>query len=127
MLVLYGVVVLWGMVFGNPMLIVPFVIVYSFADAGFPCVLWTMTALTVKKPELAGVALGVVSIGFNLGILLGPPLIGAVAQSFGWTVAAITMCGFCVLGAVLLLPLKLYSQNQTVVVEESCEVIENAA
>lgn len=127
MLILYGVVVLWGMVFGNPMLIIPFVIVYAFADAGFPCVLWTMTALTVKKPELAGVALGVVSIGFNLGILLGPPLIGAVAQSFGWTVAALTMCGFCVLAAVLLLPLKLYSQNEAIVVEESCEMIENVA
>lgn len=110
MLFLYGVVVIWGMVIGNPMLIVPFVIVYAFADAGFPCVLWTLTALTVKKPELGGVALGIVSIGFNLGILLGPPIIGAVAQSAGWTVAAIVMCACCVAAAVLLVPLKTYSQ-----------------
>ena len=110
-LAFYGFIVIWGMVIGSPMLIVPFVIIYAFADSGFPCVLWTMTALTVKKPELAGVALGIVSIGFNLGILLGPPIIGAIAQSFGWSVAAFAMCGCCLVAAVLLLPVKLYSTN----------------
>lgn len=111
MLLLYGAVIIWGMVIGSPMLIVPFVIVYAFADAGFPCVLWTMTAMTVKKPELSGVALGVVSIGFNLGILIGPPLTGAIAQAMGWSVVAAFLCALCVLAAVLLLPMKLYSAS----------------
>lgn len=119
-LLVYGLVVIWGMVVGNPMLIVPFVIVYAFADAGFPCVLWTMTAQTVKKPELAGVALGVVSIGFNLGILLGPPIIGAVAQAMGWTVAAFVMCAFCAAGALLLVPLRLYSAQDAPQAGEDC-------
>ncbi len=129
-LLFYGLVVVWGMVFMNPMLAIPFVIIYAFADSGFPCVLWTMTAQTVKKPELAGVALGVVSIGFNLGILLGAPIVGALAQSFGWTTTAFVMCGLCILAALLLIPIKLYSAqavSEDVVVETSVEQIENVA
>ena len=68
-----------------------------------------MAAQTVKKPELAGVALGVVSIGFNVGILLGPPIIGAVVEAAGWHVGAIAICASCVLAAVVLSFTKLYS------------------
>ncbi|MEG2480189.1 MAG: MFS transporter, partial [Mucinivorans sp.] len=91
-LVAYGIASFFGMFMDNPTFLVGFVIVYAFVDAGFPCVLWTMAAQTVKKPELAGVALGVVSIGFNLGILLGPPIIGAVVDAFGWHAGAIAIC-----------------------------------
>lgn len=108
-LVLYGIVSVFGMTLDNPTPLLVFVVVYAFVDAGFPCVLWTMTAQTVKKPELSGVALGVVSIGFNLGVLLGPPIVGAVVDAFGWTAAAWTICGCCIAAAVVLLPVKLYS------------------
>ena len=72
-----------------------------------------MTAQTVKRPELAGVALGVVSIGFNLGVLLGPPIIGAIAESMGWSVAGYVICGFCIAAALVLLPVKLYSAKES--------------
>lgn len=112
-LVLYGIVSVFGMTMGNPVFLIGFVIIYPFVDAGFPCVLWTMTAQTVKKPELAGVALGVVSIGFNLGVLLGPPIIGAIAESMGWSVAGYVICGFCIAAALVLLPVKLYSAKES--------------
>lgn len=105
----YGLASMWAMFMGNPSLLVLFVIVYSFVDAGYPCVLWTMAAQTVKKPELAGVALGVVSIGFNLGILLGPPIIGAVVEAMGWNAGAIAICASCIAGAVIIAFVKLYS------------------
>ena len=108
-MVLYGVVSVFGMVMEQPTFILAFTIVYPFVDAGFPCVLWTMTAQTCKKPELAGVAMGVVNIGFNTGILLGAPIIGAVAEAFGWAVASYAICGCCVLAAVLLMFVKVYS------------------
>ncbi|MEG0503904.1 MAG: MFS transporter [Raoultibacter sp.] len=108
-LVGYALASVFGMFMDNPSLLVLFVVIYAFVDAGFPCVLWTMAAQTVKKPELAGVALGVVSIGFNLGVLLGPPVIGAVVDSFGWHAGAIAICVACVLAAVVLSFTKLYS------------------
>lgn len=110
-LALFGVVSVWGMNMGNPMFLLPFVIIYPFVDASFPCVLWTMTAQTVKKPELAGVALGVVSIGFNLGILLGPPVIGAVVDAAGWTVASWVILAVCVAAAALLMLVKQYAAD----------------
>lgn len=110
-LALYGVICVWGMNMGNPMFLLPFVIIYPFVDVSFPCVLWTMTAQTVKKPELAGVALGVVSIGFNLGILLGPPIIGAVVDAAGWTVASWVMLVVCVVAGALLMFVKQYAAD----------------
>lgn len=111
-LVLYGVVALFGMTLDNPAPLVVFTIVYGFMDAGFPCVLWTMTAQTVRKPELAGVATGVVCIGFNAGILIGPPLIGAVAESVGWTAAGWAIAACCLAAAVLLMFVRTYSAEE---------------
>lgn len=111
-LVAYGIVSVFGMYLDNPMPLVAFVVVYAFVDAGFPCVLWTMTAQTVKRPEFAGVALGVVSIGFNLGVLLGPPIIGAVKDMFGWHAAAWVICGCCVAAAIVVMFAKLYSAEE---------------
>lgn len=108
-LVLYGAVALFGLTLDNPAPLIIFTIVYGFMDSGFPCVLWTMTAQTVKKPELAGVATGVVCIGFNAGILIGPPIIGAVAESMGWTAAGWAIAACCIAAAVLLMFVKTYS------------------
>jgi predicted MFS family arabinose efflux permease len=108
-LLAYGALSLIGMNMPTPAFMALFVIVYAFSDAGFPCVLWTMAAQTVKKPQLAGVAMGVVCVGFNLGVLLGPPLIGAVSDAFGWTVASGVICAFCAAACVSLRFVRLYS------------------
>lgn len=111
-LVLYGAIAVFGLTLDNPAPLVIFTLVYGFMDSGFPCVLWTMTAQTVKKPELAGVATGVVCIGFNAGILVGPPIIGAVAESLGWTAAGWTIAGCCILAAILLAFVKTYTADE---------------
>jgi predicted MFS family arabinose efflux permease len=108
-LLVYGVTSLVGMNMPSPVFIVAFVIVYAFADAGFPCVLWTMAAQTVRKPELAGVAMGVVCVGFNVGILLGPPITGAVAELWGWSAASVVICACCLVSMLLLKFVKLYT------------------
>lgn len=100
-LVAYGAASFFAMNMVGPEMLIVFVIVYGFVDAGYPCVLWTITPQTVKKPELAGVALGVVSVGFNLGILLGPPIIGAVVEALGWAAGAWVILGVCVAAMVV--------------------------
>ena len=100
-LLAYGAVILFGIGALRPEWMALFVIVYGFVDAGFPSVLWTITPQTVAKPELAGVAIGVVSVGFNVGILLGPPLIGAIVEAFGWLAGACVMCAACVLAMAI--------------------------
>ena len=112
-LLVYGVTSLIGMNMPSPVFIVAFVVVYAFADAGFPCVLWTMAAQTVKKPELAGVAMGVVCVGFNVGILLGPPVTGAVAELWGWPAASVVICACCLISMLLLKFVKLYTVDDS--------------
>ncbi|MDR1713149.1 MAG: MFS transporter [Coriobacteriales bacterium] len=111
-LLVYGVISLVGMMMPSPAWIIVFVIVYAFVDAGFPCVLWTMTAQSVEKPELAGVALGVVCIGFNLGILLGPPVIGAISEAYGWSIGAVAICVVCILAMIVLKFVKIYETEE---------------
>jgi predicted MFS family arabinose efflux permease len=101
-----------GMNMPVPSFIALFVVVYAFADAGFPCVLWTMAAQTVKRSELAGVAMGVVCVGFNLGVLLGPPATGAVAEAFGWTAASVFICATCIAATIALKFVKLYNSAE---------------
>lgn len=118
-LLCYGAISVVGMNMPVPTFIALFVVVYALADAGFPCVLWTMTAQTVKKPQLAGVAMGVVCVGFNLGILLGPPLTGAVVEAFGWTAASIFICFACVVAAVTLKFVRLYQNDPSELANDS--------
>jgi predicted MFS family arabinose efflux permease len=101
-LFVYGAIAVVGIYLQTPSFILLFVIAYSFFDAAVPCIIWTLTPQTVKKPELVGVALGIVSLGLNVGILAGPPLIGAVAEAFGWQAASWPMLGACILSIVCL-------------------------
>jgi MFS family permease len=107
-LVAYALVGLVGMMMPNPLFIVVFVIVYGFTDAGFPCVLWTMAAQSVKKPEFVGIAMGVVCIGFNLGVLLGPPITGGIVEAFGWNAGAMVICASCLFATAILKFVKIY-------------------
>ena len=112
-LVAYGLASFFGMRMTGPEILIPFVIVYGFVDAGFPSVLWTITPQTVARPELAGVALGVVSVGFNVGVLLGPPVVGAVVESFGWNAGAWVILGSCIAAMVVFGLVKTYHTKDT--------------
>lgn len=122
-LVAYGVMSLVGMFMPDPTFIVAFVVVYAFVDAGFPSVLWTMTAQSVKKPELAGVALGVACIGFNLGILLGPPIIGAIVEALGWHAGALAICASCLLATVVLKFVTIYDADSEVLTDNDAALV----
>lgn len=54
----------------------------------------------MKKPELAGMGMAVVTLGQNLGMFVGPIIFGAVAESMGWVSAGIWMIPAIVLGLI---------------------------
>ena len=72
-----------------------------------------------KKTRTCWCGLGRVSIGFNLGILLGPPVIGAVVDSMGWGAGAIAICVSCIAAAVIVSFVKLYSADDQVKVSSA--------
>jgi predicted MFS family arabinose efflux permease len=111
-LLLYGIIIVLGMCMDSPSWLVVFVIAYASFDACIPCVIWVLTPQTVKRPELAGVALGVVSLGLNFGILVGPPLIGASVEAFGWQLGSWPLLAACLLGIVCLGLCKIYGTGE---------------
>jgi predicted MFS family arabinose efflux permease len=52
--------------------------------------------------------MGIVCVGFNTGILLGPPLIGAIVQLWGWNMGAVAVCVFCLAAAAVLRFVRIY-------------------
>jgi predicted MFS family arabinose efflux permease len=110
-LLLYGLIIVVGMYMTDPGWLLPFAIAYAAFDACVPCVIWVLAPQTVKRPELAGVALGVVSLGLNLGVLIGPPLIGASVEAFGWHYGSWPLLGACLLGILCLVFCRIYTDG----------------
>ena len=92
----------------NPALIIPFVIIYPFLEGAIPTAFWTLIPQTVEKPELAGVAIGILNTLQNLGIVLGPPITGAVIEAYGWSAGTIPITISSVVGVVLFSSVKIY-------------------
>jgi MFS family permease len=54
----------------------------------------------MQKPQWAGMGLGVIMLGQNLGILIGPVLFGSLVRSLSWVVAGYALIPVCLLGFV---------------------------
>jgi nitrate/nitrite transporter NarK len=52
------------------------------------------------QPQLAGLGLAVVALGQNLGMVIGPILLGGLVESIGWAPAGYWMIPICLLGFV---------------------------
>lgn len=90
---------------------VPMIYVFTFTYTIFEALavtaIWAIAPETAKDPRYAGVALGVLNIGLNLGTLLSAPVSGAIQQQFGWVGVSMSFCGVAVLGAAALLAVKM--------------------
>lgn len=90
---------------------VPVIYVFTFTYTIFEALavtaIWAIAPETAKDPRYAGVALGVLNIGLNLGTLLSAPVSGAIQQQFGWVGVAMSFCVVAVLGAAALLAVKM--------------------
>jgi MFS family permease len=54
----------------------------------------------VPRPELVGIGMGVVAVGQNLGMFIGPALFGRMLESTSWATAGYLMIPICVIGIV---------------------------
>jgi MFS family permease len=95
----------------NPALLLPFIIIYPFLEGSIPTVYWTLCPSTARKPEHAGVALGILNVGLNIGTLLGPPVTGYFIENFGWAVATVPLALASIVGAILFFFVKTYDHN----------------
>jgi MFS family permease len=57
----------------------------------------------VSSPRLIGLGMGVVALGQNVGMVIGPAMFGKLADSMGWAVAGYTMIPVCAIGVTAIL------------------------
>jgi MFS family permease len=78
---LYAVMILLGLVVG-----------------AIPTAILAATPEVMGKPQLAGAGIAVVSLGQNLGMVIGPILFGKLVESLNWAAAGYFMIPMCLLG-----------------------------
>jgi predicted MFS family arabinose efflux permease len=85
---------------GQPAVIVPYLLALGFVTNVIPTSAFTLAPETVGHPSLAGISLAMMSMGANTGVLVGPPILGALVASWGWTLAGWVLVAIMVLGTV---------------------------
>jgi MFS family permease len=91
---------LWVMAFrlASPAMAALFMLATGFVGAYIPTAVFTLAPETLPRPELAGWVIGLVSVGQNLGMFLGPPVMGAVIAAGPWSAGLPILLGAAALG-----------------------------
>lgn len=73
-------------------------ILIGLVSGATPTATFAAAPEVMRDPRLAGVGLGVVSLGMNGGMVIGPLLFGALVETAGWAAAGNWMAFVCVVG-----------------------------
>jgi len=77
-----------------------FMILFGLVIAAIPTATFAAAPEVMGDPRLVGMGLAVVALGMNLGILIGPILVGILVETMGWAAAGYWMVPVCILGFV---------------------------
>jgi MFS family permease len=83
-LLLSGLLCLFSFQLGGANAIVPYMIMLGLVAGFVPTAIFTLASETMPDPRFAGLALGIVSTGQNLGMFFGPPIVGAKIAGGNW-------------------------------------------
>jgi len=95
-----GIFSIWSFRLGSADVIVPYMLALGFASGFVPTAVFTLAPETMPGPERASLALGIVSVGQNLGMFFGPPAVAAVIASGNWEAAVIPLVAAGFIGLV---------------------------
>lgn len=90
-----------------------FVLIYPFFDGAVAAGLWTLAPQTVKRSGQVPMAIALLSMLQNVGMLIGPPVVGAVIELWGWPGAAVPLAAAALLGTVLTWRIRLEGSGET--------------
>jgi nitrate/nitrite transporter NarK len=77
-----------------------FMILLGLVTGAIPTGTFAAAPEVMGHPRLAGVGLAVVSLGQNLGMVIGPILFGSFVETMGWASAGYWLIPVCILGFV---------------------------
>lgn len=106
-LVIYGILGVVAFSATSDIAIRIFTFTYTIFEALAVTAMWAVAPECGREPRYAGVALGVLNIGLNLGTLLSAPVAGAIQQQFGWAGVGFSFCVVAIVGAIAFFLVKL--------------------
>jgi MFS family permease len=80
--------------------IVPYMLVLGLVAGFIPTATFTLAPETMSNPLFAGLALGIVSVGQNVGMFFGPPIVGASIAGGNWSAGIIPLLISLAIGVV---------------------------
>lgn len=108
----YIVILFFSYRLGGAQWILPFIIIYPIVEGGIPTFLWTVVAETYENPNNSGLALAILTIGMNLGTVLGPPFMGFIIENFGWKQATLPLIFGMLLSLLCMMKVNLYQSRR---------------
>ena len=100
---LYSFVSAAAFLLPNAKWIIPYIIVYPFFESAVCAAMWTIVPEAVKDSRYVAVAMALFGLLQNVGMLLGPPLAGAVKDAFGTSAIALPVFIPSLLGTIAVL------------------------
>ena len=97
-LAMSGLSLFWGFRLGSAGAIGPYMLVVGLVAGFVPSATFTLAPETMPSPQLAGLALGIVSVGQNLGMFFGPPIVGGLIASGNWAAGTVPLMVAVVVG-----------------------------
>jgi nitrate/nitrite transporter NarK len=83
-LALSGILLFWCFQLGSASMIVPYTLLLSFVAGFVPTSTFTLAPETMSDPRFVGLALGIVSVGQNMGMFFAPPMVGNQIAGGNW-------------------------------------------
>lgn len=72
--------------------ILPFIVIMGIFPSSIPTTIFTITPNTMPSESLVGLGMGIVTLGQNLGAMIGPPIVGDIVKFFNnWLYGSLLM------------------------------------
>lgn len=95
-----GIIFSFSFVYGANMIMV-FSVLGGLILQFIPAIMFNNAPDTAPHPALIGVAMGIMSLGQNIGGLIAGTFSGTIIESFGWSAMTFTLIGLSVLAVIV--------------------------
>ena len=117
-LLISGILFVWSFQLSSAAAIVPYMIVLGLVGGFIPTATFTLAPETMPNPKFAGLALGMVSVGQNLGLFLGPPIVGNLIAEGNWAAGVIPLVVAAAIGVGASIMLQSRRANRPVAIAD---------
>jgi MFS family permease len=98
---LMSFLIFWGFRLANVNMVAPYMIALGFISNFIPTAALAFAPETMPGPELAGLAVAILTVGANTGSLTGPPVLGAIFSQNHWSAGSTSLTIVAGIGTIV--------------------------